>query len=302
MHSHSFVTAIKVDGNVLREDRGVVSVPFGSEYSIFLKNLGTVRALAKVSIDGEDATDDTWLIVNPNQSLDLERFIRNGNIDRGNRFKFIKRSAKVEEHRGIKAEDGLVRVEYKFEKVYEPPKVVEHHYHHHHDWDYYYPYYPYPYPYPYLPHYPYTTYYTTSGGQGEAWDNSVQGNACNSDNVSDASANHAFTHTSGSLHSKGAVAANFCSTSHAEGLLRQAEDPGITVPGSLSEQKFVDGEWFDTEAKSHVIVLRLVGAVRGKEVRRPITVKTKTKCPTCGTTNKSGVKFCKECGTGLELI
>ena len=39
-----------------------------------------------------------------------------------------------------------------------------------------------------------------------------------------------------------------------------------------------------------------------KAVTRAVTVKTKAKCQTCGTSNKSGVKFCKECGTSLEVL
>ena len=79
-------------------------------------------------------------------------------------------------------------------------------------------------------------------------------------------------------------------------------DPGITVEGSRSEQRFTDVGWFPTEETSHVIVLKLMGAKGGKQVLRAVTVKTKQKCQTCGTTNKSGVKFCKECGTSLEVI
>ena len=33
-----------------------------------------------------------------------------------------------------------------------------------------------------------------------------------------------------------------------------------------------------------------------------VTVKTKAKCQTCGTSNRSGTRFCKECGTALEII
>lgn len=117
MYSNKLVTAIKVNGKILRENSGVVTLPFGAEYSILLKNLNSVRALVKVSVDGIDATEGTWLILPANGSIDLERFIRNGNFNSGNRFKFIERTATIEDHRGIGAEDGLVRVEYKAEVV-----------------------------------------------------------------------------------------------------------------------------------------------------------------------------------------
>jgi DnaJ-class molecular chaperone len=79
-------------------------------------------------------------------------------------------------------------------------------------------------------------------------------------------------------------------------------DVGITVPGSESGQKFVTGAWFNTEETSHVIVLQLRGIVAGKAVKTAVTVKSKAKCETCGTPNKSSMKFCGKCGTSLAII
>lgn len=114
---NNFVVAVKNQGKVLREQNGKVALPFGSEYAISLKNLNSVRAQVKVSIDGECVTDG-WLVLSPYQSIDLERFIKNGNLESGNRFRFIERTQDIEDYRGVKAEDGIVVVEYKFEKVY----------------------------------------------------------------------------------------------------------------------------------------------------------------------------------------
>src|SRR5271155_2070100 len=129
------VACVKVDGKILREDKNVVTLPFGSEYSIFVKNLNAGRIKVKVSIDGTDATEGTWLVVDPDSNLDLERFIRAGNMDKGNRFKFIERSAEVEAHRGIKADDGLIRIEYQVEKPKPIVIDVEEHHHHHDHWE-----------------------------------------------------------------------------------------------------------------------------------------------------------------------
>ena len=84
-YKKNFVAAIKVGGRVLRESSDRVELPFGSEYSVLLKNLDSVRMQARITIDGKDATG--WLIIGPNQSVDVERFVEN--LDRGNRFKFI---------------------------------------------------------------------------------------------------------------------------------------------------------------------------------------------------------------------
>src|SRR5271167_2589667 len=128
------VACVKVDGKILREDKNVVTLPFGSEYSVFIKNLNALRVKVKVSVDGTDATSGTWLVVDSNSELDLERFIRDGNWDSGNRFKFIERTGEIEEHRGIKADDGLIRIEYQVEKPKPIVVDIEEHHHHHDCW------------------------------------------------------------------------------------------------------------------------------------------------------------------------
>ena len=116
MYTNRFVCSVKVNGKILREQSSLVTLPFGSEYTILLKNLNSRRAMVKVSVDGQDATEGTRLIIAPNATLELERFIKNGNFSRGNRFKFIERTAGIEAHRGIKADDGLIRCEFWSEK------------------------------------------------------------------------------------------------------------------------------------------------------------------------------------------
>ena len=115
MYNQKLVASIKVKGKILREFKDTVYIPFASEYSILLKNLNTVRAIVNVYIDGENAVPG-GLVIDPGRSVDLERWIKNGNLSEGNKFKFIERTAKIEEGpRGIKEEDGLIRVEYQFE-------------------------------------------------------------------------------------------------------------------------------------------------------------------------------------------
>jgi len=117
MYNSKLVASIKANGKVLREFKDTVYIPFGSEYSILLKNLNTVRALINIYIDGDNIVPG-GLVLNAGQEIDLQRAIRNGNMNEGNKFKFIERTGKIEDHRGIKLEDGLIRVEYQFEKVY----------------------------------------------------------------------------------------------------------------------------------------------------------------------------------------
>src|SRR5579863_1787511 len=122
-YKKSFVAAIKVNGQILRESSDRVELPFGSEYSVLLKNLDSVRMQARITIDGTDATG--WLVIEPGRDIDVERFVKD--LNKGNRFKFIERTERIEQHRGIKVEDGLVRVEFRREKIYEAPKVPERH-------------------------------------------------------------------------------------------------------------------------------------------------------------------------------
>lgn len=272
MYQEKLVCAIKHNGRVLREQGDTVLIPFGSEYSLFFKNLNSVRALVRVEVDGLDATKGTSLIVPANGSIDLERFLEAGQMDKGHKFKFIERTQKIEDGpRGIKAEDGLIRIEFEFEQ--QPAKVEYETIKRTYVDDYWRRY-------PRNPLFPYevlcstTTFGSTSGEVKTSALRSVKGLAAN------ASAQNA-------------------SVQNASAPLN---DVGITVPGAISEQKFEVGTWFPTDGQKHVMVLRLLGQVGEKKVEKPVTVKTKTECPTCGTKNKFGTKFCRECGRSLTLL
>jgi len=121
MYESKLAAAIKVNGKVLREFKDTVYIPFGNEYSILLKNLNTTRAVVNVFIDGEDMVPG-GIVLNAGQEFDLERSVKNGNLNQGNRFKFIERTGNIEKHRGVKLEDGLVRIEFQFEQ----PRPIMH--------------------------------------------------------------------------------------------------------------------------------------------------------------------------------
>jgi len=268
MYSDKFCTAIKVNGKVLRENKNEVTLPFGSEYSILLKNLNTVRAQVKVSIDGNDAVDTGWLILQPNSSCDLERFIKNGNYSSGNRFKFIQRTENIEKHRGIGVDDGIIRIEYKFEKIFPMNQYYG-------GW---------PYQETYTPKQP-TVWPPT---KPEYWPQvtwTTNGNT-NTDNLSTVTTNCSGTPTSSQIS---------CN------MMQQENNAGITVPGSESHQKFYATSDFICE-ESKVIILKLVGQIGNKVVEKPITVQCKPICSSCGRTNRATNKFCSECGTSLILF
>ena len=76
MYKNKLAVALKSAGKVLREFKDEVYVPFGSEYSIFIKNLNSVRALVTVSVDGEDVGEGTKFVIDANDSIDLEGSLR----------------------------------------------------------------------------------------------------------------------------------------------------------------------------------------------------------------------------------
>jgi hypothetical protein len=313
MYTQGYIASLKVGGKILRESNGTVSLPFGSEYSVLLKNKLSRRAQVKVEVDGQDATEGTKLILPANGSLELERFIKSGNLKAGNKFKFIERTSKIEEHRGIKEDDGLIRIEFWAEKEVVDVPVVRHHYYD--DWvpvrRYYWdrPWYD-----PYYPTWPQPTitWNSNSGIQTSCYNTSGSLGEAQSDNLGSAQ------NFSGSLQKSSARQTRSLHPQASSGITRDSgqqvhaqncmmaetsfNDAGITVPGSHSNQEFQSTYGFETESNSHVIVLQLRGVVGDKPVVVPVTVDHKPVCPTCGTTNKAQNKFCKECGTALQLV
>jgi hypothetical protein len=79
-------------------------------------------------------------------------------------------------------------------------------------------------------------------------------------------------------------------------------DVGITVPGSKSSQSFQHTTVGALESQKHTMIFKILGETANNRVEKPVTVKHKPKCVTCGKLNKATAKFCIECGTSLELL
>lgn len=239
MYNNNFVVVIRHKGKVLREStNGTVRLPFGSDYSILLKNKDSRKAVADVEIDGEDVA--TGVIVSANDSVELKGAINGLRVN--NRFRFIKKTKEISNYRGDRPDDGLVRVEYRFER-YEPVHI------------------------PINPIRPIKKK-RVDWGDTTHW-------VCDNTDVIHTSNNSTF--------------------------LNHYSDAGITVPGAETRQDFVYGNTRTLEYQSHVIILHLRGRTnRQKAIRKPITVKTKLRCNTCGRRSKSSMKFCGNCGTYLK--
>lgn len=290
MYSNKLVTSLKANGKILREFKDTVYIPFGSEYSFLIKNLNTTRALINIFIDGDNIVEG-GLVLNAGQEIDLERAIRNSNLTEGNRFKFIERTAAIENGpRGVKLEDGLVRIEFQFE-VPRPPLSLNN---------------------TLFKQYPpgvrgmdqWGGKYSTAQAQNSTINASY--------NVNGALRGIDMSQNGGAVFASASAAVdNYCADNGIKGTSEVHDgmatmdwnDVGITVPGSKSTQKFSETTIGQLEAEKHTIVLKLLGETAdNKPVLQPVTVKHKPKCVTCGKVNKANAKFCTECGTALEIF
>lgn len=295
MYGNKLAAAIKVNGKVLREFKDTVYIPFGSEYTILVKNLNTRKVIVNVFLDGENAVPG-GLVLSAGQEVDLERWIKNGNLSDGNRFKFIERTQAIEDGpRGIKIEDGLIRIEYNFEK--EMPRQ---------NWDDYKKFYN---PTPTWPSQPwYSTNATTTGVSGSTGDRFSVTASGTISQMSVGGVLRGIDYSAGEATKAAATAAinqvsPQASEMHDGSATMDWCDTGITVPGSHSTQKFAVAGWFATETETHNLVIKLLGDLDdNKPVIKPVTVKHKPKCVTCGKQNKAHAKFCVECGTALEIF
>jgi hypothetical protein len=312
MYANKLVASLKANGKILREFKDTVYIPFGSEYSFLLKNLNTTRALVNVFIDGEDMTPG-GLVLNAGQEVDLERSIKGGNLFEGNRFKFIERTGAIEDGpRGVKLEDGLVRVEFQFEK---PTLRVSD-----------------------LPEWQrrsiFDPMYGNHGGIVGSSNTSEYPGVIDKFSKSDTTggwiqasgATFSQVNVNGALRgvdlsqngqataqAASAAVDKYCADN---GIINKMElhdgaatmdwcqnEVGITVPGSKSTQKFQTTYMNAMEPEKHSIVLKLLGETAdNRPVLQPVNVKMKPKCVTCGKQNKAHAKFCTECGTALEIF
>ena len=180
-----------------------------------------------------------------------------------------------------KIDDGLIRVEFAFEKP--KPEILtktiihDHHHHDHHHWNY---------------------------GNWFTGDSTVRyGSAMgiSDDNIQATYSNNAGDMvrgmSSGPVESINMVQVDSLGV---EANSQPLADEGITVKGSECDQFFRYGSIGELE-QSKVITIQLRGTTAGGvQVQQPVTVKTKLECSSCGTKSKSSFKFCPNCGTFLE--
>lgn len=264
MYSNQLVAVVKCNGKIMREKKNDVFLPFGQEYSILIKNLNSRKALVNIWIDGESLFSlGSGLVVGPNSEIELERFYKTNN-----RFKFIEKTEEISEYRGDRIDDGLIRVEYQFER-----ETIDIPIYKQWEWD-----------------------WWSTPKDAEPY------RVTWSDNLDDNSGNLRALHNTASLASNAqAVSSIHCEYSgNEQASLTNEDSAGITVKGSKSEQAFTRGYIGELESNKHVIVLNLKGFNDNKKkIETPITVSDKIRCETCGKVCKSSQNYCDKCGTAL---
>ena len=133
-YSNKFVLCVLVNGQPQNEKaNGTVSLPFGAEYALRLRNKNDRRAVAKIYIDGENVSGGGY-VINANDHVDIKR-----HHDKDRAFKFVALESPEAVDFGKNGPNpdktkGLVEVHFFLEKevkyTYRPPEV--HHHHHHH--------------------------------------------------------------------------------------------------------------------------------------------------------------------------
>ena len=133
MYSNKLVCSVKVGRKILREkvkdNESTVFIPFGSEYSLLLKNLGGRNAVVYIEIDGKKVSQ-TGFYIRAGQTADIERYVES--LVEGRRFKFIEKTEEISDFRGDKVDDGIIRVTWQFEKPAPEVKEIRYNYKHEH--------------------------------------------------------------------------------------------------------------------------------------------------------------------------
>jgi hypothetical protein len=260
MYHEKFVAVIKHNGKILRDVGGEVRLPFGSEYTVLLKNKNVVDAVANVEVDGEDALQGHGIIVPANQSVEIKGWMHN--MSETNKFRFIKKTKEIQNHRGNRPDDGMIRIEYSFEQQFDskiylksisPPMEKT-------EWP------------PFFPNYPSDgpswTYYGSSTSDG--------------------------THTK-SFNSNSSVVCCYNNSLSEDGITIKGQkiDNGYVYGsiGPLEETKHV--------IILRLFGERRVGN-RVKKVNKVVPTRTRIQCDVCGRKWRSHMQHCGNCGNYLH--
>ena len=123
-YNNKFVLAVLHNGSPVREIGRTVHLPFHSDYKVRIKNKQPfLRAKARVWIDGRQVSNLGDFILQPNETLDLERFL-DASMTSGNKFKFVPLSdGRVNDP--TDPENGVIKVEFYKETKWFPAETFK---------------------------------------------------------------------------------------------------------------------------------------------------------------------------------
>lgn len=114
MFRNNMIVALKCGELFFAENSDGIRIPFGTEYSLYMKNQNDTDALVSIKIDGKDVLSGSKIILRSKSILDLEGFL-DGNFVK-DKFKFIERTKEIENFSGVNPEDGIISVTFDYEK------------------------------------------------------------------------------------------------------------------------------------------------------------------------------------------
>lgn len=264
MYSEKLVACIKINGKVIREDGENVYIPFGSDYSIYFKNLHTEKCKISVTIDGENVLNDVSILLGAKESIDLEGFLQNNRVK--NKFRFIEKTHQISKHRGDNPEDGLIVITYCFNQPIQSSSG--------------------------------TVWYDSS--YQFDFNNQKFNTAANPllNNINICSTNN---HNLGNSSNTYSCNINSCEVKSSYSCDHSLNDKGITVKGKETDQQFRNDNSLYFWGTDKTMIIHLKGDIDQKKINKIVTTHKKIKCEICGIRNKSNSKYCRNCGTFLSM-
>lgn len=298
-YSNRFILCILINGVPQKElANGEVHIPFGSTFSLRLRNRHNRNAAVQIYIDGENVSGEGYKVP-ANDKVDIHRF-----ADKDMTFKFVDLDSPEAVEHGKNGPNpdktkGTVEARFFLEKEQPKPAKVEH-VHHYHP-------YPVPQPYPVYPYRPQPYWYSSNSCHlsdgGSSKSHEAMGTRCK------------VTKTGGVTGQSQNSSMDFCAAAPASYTPAPDLREGATVEGYVSGQRFTK-TYMDLETDYVSVKLFLKGydpkvgpatiLITETEVHpglppEPTPSPERRFCETCGTRiENQSAKFCSSCGAKLS--
>ena len=262
VYKNNFITVIRHKGGIMRDQNGVVRLPFGSEYSILLKNKDSRTAIVRISVDGEDVMGGHRYIVPGKSQRELKGFLKGLNAT--HKFRFIKKTKQIAQYRGDRLDDGMVEVEFWYEQAVKTPWIV----------------------YDDSPRQPWPCNYTFGGSTSGYMRNQTTYTSANLYRVENSSPR---------IKSSITASCNIPTPKPDEGITVK----GSKVNQNF---QYGNVGTLESHSSTIIIRLRgsVENRKEDRPVKRVITTRTRIQCTTCGRKWRSHLKFCGNCSTALD--